>query len=90
MILIEKILMKKIMLKKILMKKNLINKIKHRMRKKKKKHVKHNKIILNKKKDTMLETDIKIFLKKKNKSFSIGMDVIRIFLRKKKQSKLGI
>ena len=77
--------MKKTMLKKILMKKNLINKIKHRMRKKKK-HVKHIKIILNKKKDTMLETDIKIFLKKKNKSFSIGMDVIRIFLRKKNKA----
>ena len=35
MFLIEKILMKKIMMKKILMKKNLINKIKHRMRIKK-------------------------------------------------------
>ena len=89
MFLIEKILMKKIMMKKILMKKNLINKIKHRMRIKKRareRYQNHSK----QEKYTRLETDIKIFLKEKKKSFSIVMDVIGIFLRKKNQSKLGI
>ena len=42
-------------------------------------------------KDTRLETDIKIFLKKKRKkNVSIIADVIRIFLRSKSKSKLGI
>ena len=73
------------MMKKILMKKNLINKIKHRMRIKKRARERYQNHS-EQKKDTMLEADIKIFLKRKKKSFSIGMDVIRIFLRKKSKA----